>query len=80
MSKNIDTFDENEVPEDPLAQEIIKWMNKENIETIPWNFTVFPSQTFKSDFGSALLQYAQGTKDWKDVKTVFVNRWKSESK
>ncbi len=75
-----DTFSEKEVPDDPLAQEVIKWMNKENIETIPWNFTVFPSQTFKSDFGSALLQYAQGTKSWNDVKTIFVNRWKSESK
>ena len=75
-----DSFGEDEVPEDPLAQEIITWMNKENIKTIPWNFTVFPSQTFKSDFGSALLQYAQGTKNWNEVKTVFTNRWKSESK
>lgn len=75
-----DTFKEEEVPEDPLAKEVIRWMNTENIETIPWNFTVFPSQTFKSDFGSALLQYAQGTKTWKDVKTVFVNRWESESR
>jgi raffinose/stachyose/melibiose transport system substrate-binding protein len=55
-------------------------MNKENIETIPWNFTVFPSQTFKSDFGSALLQYSQGTKTWNDVKNIFVNRWESESR
>lgn len=74
-----DTFKENEVPEDPLAQEVIKWMNLENIETIPWNFTVFPSQTFKSDFGAALLQYSQGIKQWNDVKSIFVNRWKSES-
>ncbi len=75
-----DTFDENEVPEDPLAQEVMKWMNKDNVETIPWNFTVFPSATFKNDFGSALLQYAQGTKNWNDTKTLFINRWKSESK
>lgn len=74
-----DTFNENDNPEDPLAQEIIRWMNKENINTIPWNFTVFPSQAFKSDFGSALLQYAQGTKKWDDVKNIFINRWKSES-
>jgi raffinose/stachyose/melibiose transport system substrate-binding protein len=54
-------------------------MNKENTNTIPWNFTVFPSQSFKNDFGSALLQYAQGTKNWDNVKSTFVNRWKSES-
>ncbi len=75
-----DTFKEDEVPEDPLAQEVMRWMNKENVETIPWNFTVFPSLTFKNDFGAALLQYAQGTKNWNDTKTLFVNRWKSESK
>lgn len=74
-----DTFTENEVPDDPLAKEVIRWMNKDNIVTIPWNFTVFPSQNFKNDFGSALLQYAQGTKDWDEVKTLFVNRWKTES-
>ncbi len=74
-----DTFNEDEVPEDPLAQEVIKWMNTENIETIPWNFTIFPSVTFKNDFGSALLQYAQGTKKWSEVKSLFVERWKSES-
>ncbi|MBQ8765212.1 MAG: ABC transporter substrate-binding protein [Clostridia bacterium] len=74
-----DTFSENEVPDDPLAKEVIRWMNKDNIVTIPWNFTVFPSQNFKNDFGSALLQYAQGTKDWNEVKTLFVNRWKTES-
>ncbi len=75
-----DTFNENETPDDPLAQEVIKWMNRENIQTIPWNFTVFPSQNFKNDFGAALLQYAQGTKQWNDVKNIFVKSWKNESR
>ncbi len=75
-----DTFNENETPKDPLAKEVINWMNKDNINTIPWNFTVFPSQTFKSDFGSVLLQYSQGTKSWNDVKNTVIDRWKSESK
>ena len=75
-----DTFNENEKPKDPLAKEVINWMNKENIKTIPWNFTVFPSQTFKNDFGSALLQYSQGTKKWEDVKNSVVEKWKSENK
>ena len=74
-----DTFNENEKPDDPLAKEVINWMNKDNINTIPWNFTVFPSATFKNDFGSALLQYSQGTKNWNDVKSLFVQKWKSES-
>lgn len=75
-----DTFSEDERPTDPLAQEVIKWMNKSEVYTIPWNFTVFPSQTFKDDFGAVLLQYAQGTKSWNDVKELVVKRWESESK
>lgn len=74
-----DTFTENERPKDPLAKEVINWMNKDNTNTIPWNFTVFPSVTFKNDFGSVLLQYSQGTKTWNDVKSLFVQKWKSES-
>lgn len=74
-----DTFSEDEKPDDPLAQEVIKWMNNADVTTIPWNFTVFPSQTFKEDFGASLLQYAQGSKDWDKVKKDFISNWKSES-
>ncbi len=74
-----DTFNDNERPEDPLAQEVIKWMNSADITTIPWSFTVFPSQSFKEDFGASLLQYAQGTKKWEQVKEDFTKSWKNES-
>ena len=46
---------------------------------IPWNFTLFPSQTFKEDFGAALLQYAQGSIDWAGVEKTVVESWKTES-
>lgn len=74
-----DTFNEDERPSDPLAQEVIKWMNNAEATTIPWNFTVFPSQTFKEDFGASLLQYAQGSKEWDKVKEDFIKSWKNES-
>ncbi len=74
-----DTFTDEERPEDPLAQEVIKWMNNADVTTIPWNFTVFPSQTFKEDFGASLLQYAQGAKKWEQVKSDFIKSWKNES-
>ena len=74
-----DTFSDEERPKDPLAQEVIKWMNNADVTTIPWNFTVFPSQTFKEDFGASLLQYAQGTKNWEQVKADFIKSWKNES-
>ena len=75
-----DTFSENEIPDDPLAKEVIRWTNKENVTNIPWYFTVFPSQNFKNDFGAALLQYSQGSKNWDDVKKLFVEKWAEESK
>lgn len=70
------TFKENERPDDPLAREIIKWMEKDKT-TVEWVFNSFPSQEFKDDFGNALLEYVQGTKSFDDVKKVTVDGWKS---
>lgn len=75
-----DTFSDTERPSDPLAKEVLRWMNKENTETIPWYFTLFPSQTFKENFGASLLKYAQGTKDWDTVKRDMVADWEKESR
>ena len=74
-----DTFEETEVPNDPLAKEVVRWMNNESTSIIPWNFTIFPSQTFKDNFGAALLKYSQGNMEWEAVKTQVVNDWKAES-
>ena len=74
-----DTFADNERPTDPLAVEIAKWMAKPGITSVSWNFTLFPSQTFKDNFGASLLRYAQGAKSWEDVKASVVKDWASES-
>ncbi|MCR5606808.1 MAG: ABC transporter substrate-binding protein [Treponema sp.] len=74
-----DTFAENEKPTDPLAVEILNWMSKPGVTSVPWNFTLFPSQRFKDNFGAALLLYAQGSKSWNDIKTDVVNDWYKES-
>lgn len=72
------TFSENELPNDPLAKEISRYMNDSNIKNIPWAFTAFPSESFKKDVGSALLDYVQGNKKWEDVKKIITEKWKSE--
>ena len=72
------TFNENEAPTDPLAKEIIRYMNDDQLKTIPWNFTIFPSQTFKENFGASLLNYARGSKTFEDVKNDMVTDWKKE--
>ena len=71
------TFDEDERPEDPLAREILSWMESDK-NTIEWTFNSFPSQQFKDDFGNSLLEYVQGSKDWAHVKKTFTDSWKSE--
>ena len=80
MISPFDTFTEEESPNDPLAKEVVRWMDKKDTVTIPWYFTIFPSQNFKNDFGAVLLQYAQGSKSWDDVKKLFVEEWESESR
>lgn len=54
-------------------------MDKEDINNISWCFTVFPSQTFKDDLGAALLQYAQGSRDWDYVRETVITSWETES-
>lgn len=74
-----DTFSSAEKPENPLSAEMIRWMNTEGVNTVPWNFTVFPGQNFKNDFGAALLAYAQGAKSWNEVEETVKKRWAEES-
>ena len=74
-----DTFTDDEKPADPLAREVLDWMGKDGINTVTWDFLVFPNQTFKDEFGAALLEYAQGTKTFDEVKQIVVESWKTES-
>ena len=74
-----DTFSDSERQTDPLAVEISKWMTKPGITSVAWNFTLFPSQTFKDNFGASLLRYAQGSKTWAEVKESVVSDWAKES-
>lgn len=69
------TFNENERPDDPLAREVISWMEKDKT-TVEWAFNSFPSLDFKNNVGDALLEYIQGSKSWDDVKKITVDSWK----
>ena len=52
---------------DPLANEVLYWSNKEDIDSVPWAFTSFPGIAFKDEVASALLDYAQGTRPWEET-------------
>ena len=45
---------------------------------VSWNFTMMPSDNWKNDLGSVLLEYAQGTGKWDKVKSAFVDNWAKE--
>lgn len=74
-----DTFTKEQRPDDPLAHEVLNWMEKEGVSSVPWNFTLFPSAVFKEDFGASLLKYVQGTKNWENVVQDTITSWKKES-
>lgn len=68
------TFKDNEKPDDPLAKEILKWMESDKT-TVEWVFSSFPGLDFKDSVGSVLLEYVQGSKTWDDVKKTTVDSW-----
>lgn len=72
------TFEEDEKPADPLAREVLAWMEKDGVTSVAWTFAAFPSEDFKNYFGDALLEYVQGTKTWEDVAGIVKDSWKSE--
>ena len=71
------TFNEEEKPADPLAKEMFRFMENGKI-SVNWNFTTFPSQDFKDDFGAALLEYSNGNMTWDEVEEIVVTRWAEE--
>ena len=72
------TFSEDEQPNDPLAREIVRYMNNDNVTSVPWIFTSFPSENFKTELGNLLLEYAQGTKKFEEVTKGAIELWKRE--
>jgi raffinose/stachyose/melibiose transport system substrate-binding protein len=74
-----DTFSEDEKPTDPLAREVSRYVSNPDLYNVSWSFVKFPSQTFKDNYGAALLQYAQGKISWEEVEALVVEQWKAES-
>lgn len=72
------TFTDAEKPADPLAKEVLNWMGKDGIQSVPWTFSCFPSEDFKNTFGDQLVSYAQGQEDWQAVETAVKDAWASE--
>ena len=65
------------LPSNPLVQANEEY-NEAGKIPVSWNFTTMPSENWKNNVGSALLEYAQGTGDWDGVVTAFVDGWATE--
>ena len=74
-----DTISSAEVPNDPLAKEVLAYMQSDGVNNIPWRFSAMPSLRFKEDFGAKLLSYAQGKTGFSEVVSWVKQAWKSES-
>ena len=72
------TFEDDQKPTDPLAQEVIRYMENPDLTSVSWDFQTFPSQTFKDNLGASLLEYASGNKEWNTVVTDCIEDWKAE--
>ena len=73
-----DTFEDDEKPTDPLAQQVILAMSDESRQSVAWNFTAFPGQTFKDQYGRNLLSYIKGEITWDEVVSSVKTQWKEE--
>ena len=65
------------LPSNPLVQANEEY-NEAGKIPVSWNFTTMPSENWKNNVGSALLEYAQGTGDWDGVVSAFVDGWATE--
>ena len=72
------SFGDNEKPSDPLAKEVLAWMEKNGFTSVKWSFAGIPSEQWKNDFGASLLKYVQGQKEWSAVVDDAKASWASE--
>ena len=70
------TFDEY-LPSNPLVKANAEY-EASGKTPVSWNFTTMPSENWKNNLGSALLEYAQGTGKWDAVEKAFVDGWATE--
>lgn len=71
------TFTDEYLPANPLVAAADEYVKNGSV-SVTWNFTTMPSEEWKNQLGSAMLEYAQGTGDWDAVVTAFVDGWASE--
>lgn len=72
------TFSYEESPNDSLARQIVSNMSDSSKKTVNWDFTAFPSQSFKVELGNSLYAYCKGKITWEKVVESVKKNWASE--
>lgn len=72
------SFSAEELPADPLSQQVSLWMNKPGLTSVAWTFSAIPSEEWKNRVGSAILNYFGGNADWASVENTVKTEWTSE--
>ena len=72
-------FKSNLESENTLVNEANAYM-EDGKTPVTWVFSTMPSEEWKNQVGSAMLEYAQGTGEWDAVKTAFVDGWAKSTK
>lgn len=67
-------------PTDPLAKSVLESIKSTETKPVTWSFSYYPTESFKTDFGGNLLDYAIGKHTWEDVVSKVVTSWKDAFK
>ena len=73
-----DTFEGSDRPQNALQRAAAEDLASGR-QQVSWAFTTIPSENWKTNVGAALLEYAQGTGNWDNVRTAFVDGWAREA-
>lgn len=73
------SFDDGYTASNPLIKADAEYLEAGKTP-VSWNFSTIPSEEWKNNVGSALLEYAQGTGKWDAVEKAFVDGWDEQYK
>ena len=73
------SFDDGYTASNPLIKADSEYLEAGKTP-VSWNFSTIPSEEWKNNVGSALLEYAQGTGKWDAVEKAFVDGWDEQYK
>ena len=74
------TFEGNEVGENPLEVETVRYLQEEETTAVPVIINSLPGDKFLAAVGNALLDYVKGDKTYEEVEKTVKDKWKDERK